>query len=53
MNRHHDHRRPAADTLLPRRRFLQGTAGMAAMLAWPLGANAVVKESHLALSLSS
>lgn len=53
MNRHHDHRRPAADTLLPRRRFLQGTAGMAAMLAWPLGANAVVKESHLALPLSS
>ncbi|MBN9203610.1 copper resistance system multicopper oxidase [Methylibium petroleiphilum] len=53
MNRHPDHRRPAAGALLPRRRFLQGTAGMAAMLAWPLGANAVVKESHLALPLSS
>jgi CopA family copper-resistance protein len=53
MNRHHADRRTAASHVLPRRRFLQGTAGMAAMLAWPLGANAVVKESHLALPLSS
>ncbi len=53
MNRHNACRRAAAGHALPRRRFLQGTAGMAAMLAWPLGANAVVKESHLALPLSS
>ena len=53
MNRHPADRRAAAGHILPRRRFLQGSAGMAAMLAWPLGANAVVKESHLALPLSS
>jgi len=53
MNPHNAGRRAAAGHALPRRRFLQGTAGMAAMLAWPLGANAVVKESHLALPLSS
>ena len=53
MNRHHADRRAAAGLVLPRRRFLQGTAGMAAMLAWPLGANAVVKEPQLALPLSA
>lgn len=53
MNRHHADRRAAECHVLSRRRFLHGTAGMAAMLAWPLGANAVVKESHLALPLSS
>ena len=53
MNPHHADRRAAAGHVLPRRRFLQSTAGAAAMLAWPLGANAVVKESHLALPLSS
>ena len=53
MNRHPADRRAAAGHVLPRRRFLQGSASMAAMLAWPLGANAVVKESHLALPLSS
>jgi len=53
MTPHNAGRRAAAGHALPRRRFLQGTAGMAAMLAWPLGANAVVKESHLALPLSS
>lgn len=53
MNPHNAGRRAVTGHALPRRRFLQGTAGMAAMLAWPLGANAVVKESHLALPLSS
>jgi len=53
MNPHNAFRGAATGHALPRRRFLQGTAGVAAMLAWPLGANAVVKESHLALPLSS
>jgi CopA family copper-resistance protein len=53
MNRHHAARWATAGHVQPRRHFLQGAAGMAAMLAWPLGANAVVKESHLALPLSS
>ena len=52
MNPHNAFRGAATGHALPRRRFLQGTAGVAAMLAWPLGANAVVKESHLALPLS-
>lgn len=53
MNPNLARRRAATAHTLPRRRFLQGTAGMAAMLAWPLGANAVVKASHRALPLSS
>ena len=53
MNPPNAFRGAASGHTLPRRRFLQGTAGMAAMLAWPLGASAVVKEPHRALPLSS
>lgn len=53
MNRYPADRRADADHDAERRRILQGTAGMAAMLAWPLGADAAVKESHLALPLSA
>jgi CopA family copper-resistance protein len=53
MNPNRARRRAATTHTLPRRRFLQGAAGMAAMLAWPLGANAVVKAPHRALPLAS
>ncbi|WOB10913.1 copper resistance system multicopper oxidase [Piscinibacter gummiphilus] len=53
MNHHHSARGAAPGHAQPRRRFLQGAASMAAMLVWPLGADAVVKKSHLALPLSS
>jgi CopA family copper-resistance protein len=45
--------RSAGGPRLARRRFLQGGAGIATMLAWPLSANAAVSRSHLALPLSA
>lgn len=53
MNRSSSGRSRSASMLPPRRRFLQGSAGLLGSLIWPLGANAAVTQPSVALPLSA